>query len=125
MGKNRNIPPEKQPDRERYTDSDVSLLGLSLLSGRHLSPRFVPEFEVRSQTVGLISCNKRHDDYFRLQFEKENDLHKLLCEEKYIEETMKVYEAQIAIVDNKVKKTQINQDVTLYKGEIPQEFQEK
>jgi hypothetical protein len=23
MGKNRNIPPEKQPDRERYTDRDV------------------------------------------------------------------------------------------------------
>ena len=41
------------------------------------------------------------------------------------EETMRVCEAQIAIVDSKVKKTQINQDVTLYKGEIPQEFQEK
>jgi hypothetical protein len=73
----------------------------------------------------LTSCNKRHDDYFKLQFEKENDLSKLLHEKRYIEETMKVYEAQIAIVDNKIKKTQINQDVTLYKGEIPQEFQEK
>jgi len=73
----------------------------------------------------LISCYKRHDDYFKLQFEKENDLQKLLYEKRYIEETMKIYEGQISIVDNKVKKTQINQDVTLYKGEIPQEFQEK
>jgi hypothetical protein len=83
--------------------------------------------QTRSTTSAscLTRCFKRHDDYFKLQFEKESDLQKLLFERRYIEEAMRVDEAQIAIVDGKVKKTQINQDVTLYKGEIPQEFQEK
>jgi len=73
----------------------------------------------------LNRCRKRHDDYFRIQFDKDTDFKKLLFQKKYIEEAIRVFEDKITIVDNKVKKTQIKQDVGLYKGQIPQEFQEK
>ena len=38
---------------------------------------------------------------------------------------MRVFESQIVVVDQKVKKAQMDEDVTLFKGEIPQEYQEK
>ena len=60
-----------------------------------------------------------------MQFEKDQTFKKLLYEKKYIEEAMHTFEEKIAIIDKKVKKTQISQDVMPYKGVIPQEFQEK
>ena len=84
-------------------------------------------FQIRNTTWEclLIRCKKRHDEYFKIQFEKQRDLNKYLNEKEYIEETIKIFESQISIVDAKVKKAQIEEDVTLFKGEIPQEYQEK
>jgi hypothetical protein len=48
-----------------------------------------------------------------------------LYEKRYIEEALRVFEDKIEVVDRKVKKTQISQDVLPFKGVIPQEFQEK
>ena len=71
------------------------------------------------------ACKKRHDDFFKLQFNREHDLKRLLFERAYILETMKSFEAQVSVIDNKVKKMQSKQDVALYRGEIPLEYQEK
>ena len=46
-----------------------------------------------------------------MQFEKDQTFKKLLYEKKYIEEAMHTFEEKIAIIDKKVKKTQISQDV--------------
>lgn len=70
-------------------------------------------------------CKRRHDDFFKIQFDREHDLKKLLFERGYILDTIRSFEAQVAVVDNKVKKIQSKQDVALYKGEIPLEYQEK
>lgn len=125
MGQNRNVLVEKQLKQEFYTDSDVVLNRFAnIIWWQSALTRF---FQIHHMTwVRLLnSCRKRHDDYFRIQFDKDADFKKLLFQKKYIEEAIRVFEDKITIVDNKVKKTQIKQDVGLYKGQIPQEFQEK
>lgn len=73
----------------------------------------------------LTSCKKRHDDFFKRQFQSDSDFKKLLYEKRYIEETMRVFESKIQMIDKKVKNAQVTQEVMPYKGQIPQDIQEK
>lgn len=116
MGKNRNVPLKEHLELENYFDPEVCKKSLVAICPQNLFPNSKYDFG---------ACDKRHDDFFKLQFEKERDLKRLIHEKNYLEATYKLFADKVAIVDDKIKKSQSKQDVALYRGEIPLEYQEK
>ena len=70
-------------------------------------------------------CRRRHDDFFKTQFDNDQSTDKIYDHQDFLDETLKIFEDQISRVDSKVKKIKHKHENKLYRGEISQEFQEK
>ena len=73
----------------------------------------------------MKTCQKRHDDFFKVQFLGGKGEDKVFYQKDFLEETLEVFEKQVNNVDTKVKKIKEKQDNKLYRGEISSEYQEK
>lgn len=117
MGKNRNAPLGAELKTEHYKDPEVCKYYLVSICPHQLFPN--TKYDMRP-------CPKRHDEFFEKQFKVADEKERLYYEKKFVDETIRVFEKQIASIDSKIKKTQAKVETPGGKlHTIPSEFQEK
>jgi len=115
MGRERNIPlQERRKYREHYNEDTVCKYALVTVCPHDLFP---------NTKCDLGKCNKRHEDYFRFDFERDPNRHQY--EKKYIQDAINLFDSLVSQVDAKVKKTITKQDEFSARLEQNPEIQEK